>query len=135
MNQPISPTTSIWAGTMFDTTNRTSEVGSQKSADARFPISELRSGSAAAGEVAARISGKRKQRILQLLQERGPLTLWELAEAMSVQVNQISGRLSELKFDGLITTTGLRKHPVSGVMCDVYECTNLGYYTKPESKR
>lgn len=78
------------------------------------------SGSSAAGEVAARISGKRKARILQLLRNRGPLTLWELAEAMSCQVHQISGRISELKFDGQILETGLHRHPVSGIWCAVY---------------
>ena len=103
-----------------DCGKRIADVNSQ----IRNPKSEIRnpvpSGSQAAGEVAARISGKRKQRILELLQHRGPLTLWELAEAMSVQVNQISGRISELKFDGQILETGLRKHPHSGILCAVY---------------
>ncbi|MCC7352090.1 MAG: hypothetical protein IT446_16135 [Phycisphaerales bacterium] len=43
-----------------------------------------------AGMVAARHSGSRKMRILDLLESR-PMALWELADAMNVFDHQISG--------------------------------------------
>lgn len=74
-----------------------------------------------AGEVAAAISGKRRRQILQLLTDRGPMTLWQLAEAMAVHDNQISGRMTDLKRDGLIEATGERlARPGSPVKADVY---------------
>ena len=118
-------------GTLWGSSRQTPSAVAPALSPSRPPA--LSSGSAAAGEVAARISGKRKQRILELLQQRGPLTLWELAEAMSVQVNQISGRITELKFDGQILETGLRKHPHSGILCAVYAICNSSVSSAPSA--
>lgn len=63
----------------------------------------------------------RRGRILQLLQERGPSTLFEIAAAMSLHDHQISGRFTELLADGLITRTGQRRpKPDTGCDADVY---------------
>ena len=52
---------------------------------------------------------KKKDRnfILEYLEKNGEGYSKNLARAMNKQLNQISGRLSELKADGLIEATGL----------------------------
>ncbi|MGE5609792.1 MAG: hypothetical protein ACM359_11095, partial [Bacillota bacterium] len=75
-----------------------------------------------AGEVAARGVGRRHQQILQLLRDRGPLALWEIAAALSVFDHQVSGRLTELKQQGLIQPLGQRRtNPATGCPAEVYE--------------
>lgn len=84
----------------------------------------LNSTSRLAGEKAALRSNSRKARILQLLQERGPMTLFELASALEVHPHQISGRITELKFDLKIEETGeRRKNPETGCAAEVYKLT------------
>lgn len=74
-----------------------------------------------AGEVAAVTSRGRKARILQLLQEHGPLALFELAAMMEVHDHQISGRITELLRDGLIEPTGQRRtKPETGCQAETY---------------
>lgn len=81
----------------------------------------LNSTSRLAGEKAALRSNSRKARILQLLQERGPMTLFELAQALEVHPHQISGRITELKFDLKIEETGERRvNPETGCAAEVY---------------
>lgn len=76
--------------------------------------------SAAAGAIAARCSGQRYARILQILADRGPLTLFELAAEMGVFDHQISGRITELKRDGWIEPTGeTRIKPGTGASAQV----------------
>jgi hypothetical protein len=70
-----------------------------------------------AGAVAALTAGSRKARIIELLQERGSLTLFEAAEAMNVGDNQISGRFTDLAKDGLIRDSGQRRRK-PGTDCD-----------------
>lgn len=81
----------------------------------------LTSTSRLAGEKAALHSTGRKAKILQLLQERGPQTLFELATALEVHPHQISGRLTELKFELKIEETGQRRtNPETGCAAEVY---------------
>ena len=57
----------------------------------------------AAQSVANRTAPGRRAQILRLLEDRGPLTVWELAGLIGVaSLGQISGRLTELSKDGLI---------------------------------
>jgi len=79
-----------------------------------------------AGDVAATFSGQRRSRILQLLRDRGPMTIWEIAAEMSVFDNQISGRFGELERDGLIQKTGQRKpNPRTGCDAEVYAIADV----------
>lgn len=54
--------------------------------------------------------------ILKYITDNGTAHLKQIASAMNKQVNQISGRISELKFDGLIEDTGYRRDG-----CTVYK--------------
>ncbi len=65
--------------------------------------------STAAGATAARFVGQRRQRILQLLRDKGPLALFEIAAILDVGDHHISGRFTELERDGLIKRTGQRR--------------------------
>jgi predicted ArsR family transcriptional regulator len=90
------------------------------SADAPLFDGDWRSTSFRAGEVAARSSRRRRQQILSLLAVR-PMTLFELAEAIGVHAHQISGRITDLKRDLLITPTGdRRENPATGCKAEVY---------------
>ncbi len=61
------------------------------------------------GRVAAsRSAAGRYQRITELLTERGPLAGWQIAEAIGCQLHQVSGRLTEMREQGLIEKTGER---------------------------
>lgn len=74
-----------------------------------------------AGAVAARMVGSRRQRILQLIRDRGSVTIFEAAEAMDLGDNQISGRFSELERDGLIRKSGQRRlKPGTDCQAEVY---------------
>lgn len=78
--------------------------------------------SGAAGDVAARSVGRRHAQILQLLQEHGPLALFELADKLSVFDHQISGRITELLTMGRIERTGdTRQKPDTGCQAHVYQ--------------
>ena len=92
----------------------------------RDPMTDPRDTSTLAGEMAARISGGRRKRILQLLANDGPATLFELCAAFGCQEHQISGRISEFKAEGLIDSIGRRPHPRSGCPCEVYEINDRG---------
>src|SRR3954470_16869403 len=74
-----------------------------------------------AGERAALASRGRRQKILQLLEQHGPLALFELAAMMEVHDHQISGRITDLKRDGLIEPTGQRReNPETRCQAEVY---------------
>jgi predicted ArsR family transcriptional regulator len=77
-------------------------------------------------DTAARASSGRRQRIVQFLVNNGPSTLDEICAAFRVMQNQISGRFSELKRDGLIEETGLERASRSGCACQVYDVTAAG---------
>jgi hypothetical protein len=70
-----------------------------------------------AGEVAASHSGHRRARILHILTERGPSTIFEVAAVLNCNDHQISGRFGELERDGLIVKTGQRR-PKPETQCD-----------------
>lgn len=55
-----------------------------------------------------RVPGRR-QLILELMRQRGTLTIWEAAAALGVHDHQISGRFSELEHKGLIEKAGERR--------------------------
>jgi predicted ArsR family transcriptional regulator len=75
----------------------------------------------AAGQAAARTSGKRRTWIKQLLADRGPMTCFELAAEMNLHDHQISGRITDLLKDGEIERTGQTKRkPETGCLCDIY---------------
>jgi hypothetical protein len=64
----------------------------------------------------------RRGRIVQLLGERGPSTIFEIAAAMELHDHQISGRFGELERDGLIRKTGRRREkPETGCEAEVYQ--------------
>lgn len=64
----------------------------------------------------------RRLRILQLLAERGPSTLFEVAAYMDLHDHQISGRFTELAADGLIVKTGQRRRkPETDCEADVWQ--------------
>ncbi len=70
---------------------------------------------------AMRDAERRREQILTLLRERGPMTCFELAQVIGVQDHSVSGRLTELKTDALIEPTGERRvNPRSGRKVDVY---------------
>ncbi len=74
-----------------------------------------------AASVAAAISGKRRDQIIALLRDIGPMALWQLAERLGLHDNQISGRMTDLKRDGLIEPTGDRiARPGSTATAEVY---------------
>lgn len=74
-----------------------------------------------AGDAAALTTTKRYRQIIALLQERGPMTLFEFCAAMHKTPNQISGRLTELCRALVIERTGERRpNPATGCMADVY---------------
>jgi hypothetical protein len=90
-------------------------------APAHAPAAVAGTTSQIAGAVAARASASRRVTILQLLETHGPQTLFELATRMNVLDHQISGRITDLLFDGLIERTGDRRtKPETGCPCDVY---------------
>ncbi len=85
------------------------------------PSSLFASTSRGAGAVAARRVGSRRRRILSLIRERGSITIFEVAEALSLGDNQISGRFSELERDGLIRKSGVRRlKPGTECRAEVY---------------
>jgi hypothetical protein len=72
--------------------------------------------------VSASVSEIRRGQILDQITRCGPLTLFELCEKLGTQPNQISGRITDLIKENILIPTGqLRKHPLSGVGCRVYE--------------
>lgn len=74
-----------------------------------------------AGEIAAAHAKERYRQIIDHLATHGPSTLFEVAAAIEVGQNQISGRFTELKFEGLIEETGQRrKNPTTGATANVY---------------
>jgi hypothetical protein len=84
------------------------------------PPALLSSTSQIAGAAAARCAGGRRMQIIALLRER-PRALFELAEAMGVFDHQISGRITDLKRDGVIEATGERRaKPDTNCPADVY---------------
>lgn len=90
------------------------------------PASLFDSTSRQAGAVAARAVGSRRQRILELIRERGSVTIFEAAEAMELGDNQISGRFSELERDGLIRKAGVRRlKPGTDCQAEVYVLSDL----------
>jgi predicted transcriptional regulator len=71
--------------------------------------------------VSSRHAADRRAAIVQLLHARGPMTLFELADAIGCLDHQISGRVTELKRAGRIEPTGdRRRKPSTGCLCDVY---------------
>ena len=48
-------------------------------------------------------------RVLTIIREQGQATSKQIARLMNKQLNQISGRITELKADAIIEDTGLRK--------------------------
>jgi DNA-binding HxlR family transcriptional regulator len=79
-----------------------------------------------AGEAAARNSGKRRAQILQVLRDRGPLAIFEIAAQIGCLDHQISGRFGELERDGLIQKTGQRvTKPDTGQPCERYALASL----------
>lgn len=78
-----------------------------------------------AGQRAALASRGRRAKILQLLRDHGPQTLFELAQRMELHDHQISGRITDLKRDGLIEPTGERRtKPETGCQAEVYRLVN-----------
>ena len=74
--------------------------------------------------LAAQIHGKRCQRILEILRNRGPSTLFEVAAELNVFDHQISGRFTDLVRGGLIERTGERRpKPETGCPADIWRLT------------
>jgi predicted ArsR family transcriptional regulator len=72
-------------------------------------------------QAAAALRAKERYgQVLALLRDRGPLTCFEIAGALGCQLNAISGRLTELKDQGEIESTGeRRKNPATGRSSEV----------------
>jgi hypothetical protein len=100
---------------------------------------------AAAGRTAARWSKVRYRQILQLLEERGGLCIFEIAAALStpsapsvpqslsasvppltVHDHQISGRFGALEHAGLIQKAGIQRPTPTGCKAEVYQLTLAG---------
>ena len=85
------------------------------------PSSLFGSTSRLALEKAGPIMGSRRAKILKLLADRGPSTIFEVADAIGVFDHQISGRFSELEAEGLIRRTGERRpKPETSCLAEVY---------------
>ncbi len=83
--------------------------------------SVLDSTSRLAGETAAKLVGSRQSRIMQLLHDRGGMTIFEVAGTLRVFDHQISGRFSELERRGKIRKSGQRRRkPDTTCECEVY---------------
>jgi hypothetical protein len=79
-----------------------------------------------AGHVASRFAGIRYRQILAALNLRAAC-IFEIAQAISVQDHQISGRFGELVKAGLIDRTGIRRPKPGGrILCDEYRLTLFG---------
>ena len=65
--------------------------------------------SVAANETAKPTKARQRERVLQACKMFGGVTCRELADLWRVGMNQISGRFSELKREGLIEKVGTRK--------------------------
>ncbi len=73
-----------------------------------------------AGVSASNSMPNRRQQILDLLGS-SPQTLFELAAKMGCHAHQISGRLTDLRADGLIELAGARRpNPATGCPAEVY---------------
>jgi len=57
----------------------------------------------------SKTANERYQQIVDLLRARGPLAGWQIAEALGCQINQISGRLTELVKDQVLEDSGERR--------------------------
>ena len=68
--------------------------------------SQFNSTSRAAGEAAARGYGSTVERILDFLSANGPACIWEVAQALDVTDNRISGRFSQLERDSAARANG-----------------------------
>lgn len=80
-----------------------------------------RSTSRLAGERAAASISSRRGKILSILQDRGPSTMFEVANLLHVNDHQLSGRFTELARDGLIERSGQRRpKPETGCEADVW---------------
>lgn len=86
-----------------------------------------KSTSTLAAEAAVRTTSKRRRQILDTIREAGPLSLFELADRLGVHAHQISGRITDLKRDGLIQATGERRiNRATGCQADVYRLSGGG---------
>lgn len=74
----------------------------------------------AAARIAPKVGGL-KSRILAVIQEHGPLAIYQVAEIMGVQDHDVSQRFSEMVRDGLLELAGERRvKPATGNPCEVY---------------
>lgn len=74
-----------------------------------------------AADAAALTTPKRYRQIIKLLEQHGPMTLFELASKLGKHAHQISGRITELKRDLVIEPTGDRRpNPATGCQAEVY---------------
>lgn len=74
-----------------------------------------------AADQAAATTAKRYEQITELLREKGPQTLFEICAHLGKQKNQLSGRLTELRRDGVIEFTGERRtDPQTQASAEVY---------------
>ena len=86
-----------------------------------------------AGEAAEKLVGSRQARIIQLLRDRGPLTIFEVAAELGVFDHQISGRFSELERQGMIRKTGQRRRkPDTRCDAEVYDLGDVPAALPPD---
>ncbi len=105
MSDPLSRPRDPLAGTLFE------QLGDPRPRSTRDE----------AHIAAMRDADRRREQILGLLRERGPMACFEIARALGTMDHSISGRLTDLKKDNLIEPTGERRpNPRSGRTADVY---------------
>jgi predicted ArsR family transcriptional regulator len=87
--------------------------------------------------VATKSFGSRREQILALLREHGPLALFEIASMMGLGDHQLSGRLGAMGDEGLIRRTGKQRlKPSTGCPCDLWEfVTDAERCPRPAKRR
>jgi predicted ArsR family transcriptional regulator len=76
--------------------------------------------SSKAHRTAAKSIGARKQKIVDVIRQRGPLAIFEVAQHLGCFDHQISPRFSEMEADGLLIKTGERRQSPRGCECALY---------------
>ena len=127
MNDPLmsrgdSPAGTLWGtGTVAGCQLPAASDSRLTTHNSQLATSPRTSRSCAAGAVATKLIGSRRARIIELIRQRGGVTIFEAAEAINVGDNQISGRFSELVRDGLIRPGGQhRPKPGTDCQAEVY---------------
>lgn len=77
-------------------------------------------------DLQSKLKGRRLQ-VYNIIKEK-PATLFEVADALGVPVNYVTGRITELKNLGLIKSAGEKINKISGKMVTVYHTCYLSLF-------